>query len=848
VQDIDHESQNSQPLDSPIWVAPTESEKRKSNQTARSRVTFSEYPTSLYGDFGLNDPAGVSLLETFSTSLLAELESGPRARILALAISDLLPESSVLVYLINTQGATWMLKSAVGDVSVDRGGIPLDSGGLGAVAVEHTVLRFNADELSREDFAHLDIRQSFNSLTYVPLLLQEQLIGCVEIVSFAEPPTKAALTTILEMTDCAAVAFGAALLYESERNAGLSSVLRLTQLYDIEKVFNATLEMQDLLPVICSKVQDLTGATAVNLWMLDQEDFLLVQQAGDDPAAGVGDRQVAGGGLVGDLGETGEPLLVQAEEHTLQQRNLLSPDTPATSLMAAPLLKDDTLSGILEAVSFDPDFVFSDDDLFTLTQVAESAAQALHNSSLLQAERKIEVLQTLVSVSQEITSTLNLQRVLQAIVNQPQLVIPYERAAIALEQRNKINVQAISGVEKLDLSSPEVEVLNSLLNWVAGLETEVYVTQQGEEISDPRPETREKFRRYFETTGSRSFYAIPLGDDEGNLGILSFESSDPDLFTTLHFEIIKILASQATLALRNASLYKEVPFIGILEPLIEKRRRFMAIEKRRRSLILASCLAVLLALILIPFPMRVSGQAQVSAAQTQYVHAEEDSVVQKVFVREGDPVTLGTPLLQMTDWGQRANLAAAQAKYNTAMAQMTRTLINNDATAAGQHQLEADYLRDEVTRLSDKLSRTTLHAEIQGVIATPHVEDLVGKKLSSGDPLIELVSTDQMLVDVAIPERDVELLRTGASANIKLESFPATTFRGTVSVISPSAKAVGDAHAFFARIAVPNPKGDLRPGMQGFAKIRVGMRPLGYVLFRDPALWIWTKLWNWFSW
>jgi transcriptional regulator with GAF, ATPase, and Fis domain len=243
----------------------------------------------------LNDPASVSLLETFSTSLLAELETGPRARILALAMSDLLQESSVLVYLINTQGSSWMLKAVVGDASVDRGGIPLDSGGLGAVAEERTVLRFNAEDLSREDFAHLDIRQSFNSLTYVPLLLQEQLIGCVEIVSFAEPPAKAALTTILEMTDCASVAFGAALLYESERNAGLSSVLRLTQLYDIEKVFNATLEMQDLLPVICSKVQDLTGATSVNLWMLDQEDFLLVKQAGEDSAAGVGDRQAAGG-------------------------------------------------------------------------------------------------------------------------------------------------------------------------------------------------------------------------------------------------------------------------------------------------------------------------------------------------------------------------------------------------------------------------------------------------------------------------------------------------------------------------------------------------------------------------
>ncbi|WP_433983815.1 GAF domain-containing protein [Tunturiibacter empetritectus] len=456
----------------------------------------------------MNDPAGASLLERFSISLLGELESGPRARILSLGISDLLPGSSILVYLLDNKKLAWMLKAAVGEVSVDRRGIPFDSGGLGAVATERTILQFSAEDLSREDFAHLDIRQSFSSLTYIPVLLQEELLGCVEIVSFSEPPTEAVLETVVEMTDSAAVAFGAALIYELERNAGLSSVLRLTQLYDIEKVFNATLEMQELLPVICSKVQDLVGATVVNLWMVDQDDLMLIQQAGEDSAAGVGDRQVAGGGIVGDVGENGETVLLQGDDDALQQRNLRS-TAAASSLMAAPLVKDENLTGVLEVVSYDPEFLFSDDDLFTLTQVAESAAQALHNSSLLQAERKIEILQTLVSVSQEITSTLNLQRVLQAIVNQPQLVIPYERAAIALEQRNRVTVQAISGVTKLDLSNPEVASLNGLLSWVAGLETEVYVTQHEEEISDTRPETREKFRRYFETTGLAQFLCHP---------------------------------------------------------------------------------------------------------------------------------------------------------------------------------------------------------------------------------------------------------------------------------------------------------------------------------------------------
>ena len=64
--------------------------------------------------------------------------------------------------------------------------------------------------------------------------------------------------------------------------------------------------------------------------------------------------------------------------------------------------------------------------------MTETASNALHNASLLLAERKVEILETLNNVSHEITSTLNLERMLQTIVNAPQSVIPYDRASIAL--------------------------------------------------------------------------------------------------------------------------------------------------------------------------------------------------------------------------------------------------------------------------------------------------------------------------------------------------------------------------------------------------------------------------------
>ena len=66
--------------------------------------------------------------------------------------------------------------------------------------------------------------------------------------------------------------------------------------------------------------------------------------------------------------------------------------------------------------------------------MAETVSSALKNASLMLAERKLEILEALVRVSSEITSTLRLDRLLQIIVNSPQNVLPYELCAIALDQ------------------------------------------------------------------------------------------------------------------------------------------------------------------------------------------------------------------------------------------------------------------------------------------------------------------------------------------------------------------------------------------------------------------------------
>jgi multidrug efflux pump subunit AcrA (membrane-fusion protein) len=153
-----------------------------------------------------------------------------------------------------------------------------------------------------------------------------------------------------------------------------------------------------------------------------------------------------------------------------------------------------------------------------------------------------------------------------------------------------------------------------------------------------------------------------------------------------------------------------------------------------------------------------------------------------------------------------------------------------------------------VGRARELLGRAQLRSPIDGVVATPHVDTFAGRRMQFGDTFAEIVDTSNTVVDVGIDAADVGLLGAGQNARIKLNSYPTRTFSGKVSVISKKGETLGDTRVFFARVSVGNSDGAMRSGMEGRAKISTGWRTSGYVLFRKPVIWLYSKIWNWFGW
>src|SRR5512140_3862146 len=125
-------------------------------------------------------------LADFAAMLLAQREITPRARIIAEFVAGIVPDVAVIVYAVHDQDAPeWKPEAIYGEVALQESTVEYNEGALGALAERREPVLYDAKELAREDYAHLNVRRTVQSLAYIPLIVQETtLIGAIELISY----------------------------------------------------------------------------------------------------------------------------------------------------------------------------------------------------------------------------------------------------------------------------------------------------------------------------------------------------------------------------------------------------------------------------------------------------------------------------------------------------------------------------------------------------------------------------------------------------------------------------------------------------------------------------------------
>ena len=210
--------------------------------------------------------------------------------------------------------------------------------------------------------------------------------------------------------------------------------------------------------------------------------------------------------------------------------------------------------------------------------------------------------------------------------------------------------------------------------------------------------------------------------------------------------------------------------------------------------------------------VRTSGTVEVDETRQYAIAPRFEGWVERLYANQtGMRVRAGQPLLSVYS----PQLAAAQQEYRLADETARRLAESDPASAASMVRLrDAARTRLRNWEISDaQLSKTGLVLTAPAdavVIEKPVVQ---GARFEPGETILRLADLSTVWVIAKVPAAQAAGIRAGQPARFETVALPGQVAQGEVTFVQPVVDV--QTRTVDVRIALPNPDGDLRPGLYG---------------------------------
>ena len=209
---------------------------------------------------------------------------------------------------------------------------------------------------------------------------------------------------------------------------------------------------------------------------------------------------------------------------------------------------------------------------------------------------------------------------------------------------------------------------------------------------------------------------------------------------------------------------------------------------RRRLFRTLTLAALLLAVVLVPWPGRVSASGVLRPAQVWPMFAPGDAKVLEFAIVEGQRVAVGQPLLRLQAPDADMKLAVAQARLQTLRLQAGASGFSEDGRDRWQVlQEERLSAEAELAAAREAQARFEFVAPFDGFIRDVDPDVRPGHWVSAKTALGVLVAPGAMLVETYLEERDVRRLRPGDLGSFRVDGGHGPVLSVTVLQIDADA-------------------------------------------------------------
>lgn len=333
-------------------------------------------------------------------------------------------------------------------------------------------------------------------------------------------------------------------------------IAHLQALHRIGVALSSTMKPPEIMRMVLSEVMELTGATCATIYLLDHSRGLLVPTLSFAEEVHTPLDLATSNDLAVQVAHTGHPVQ-QTETGVLtcigcEEENGSSEPHPFCRL-CIPLVAGDEVLGVIDLKSNSCTRIQADMEEM-LSTLASQAALVLRNASthhdLEQHYREISLLY---EIQQELTSTLEYQKVLERIVERTKRLLSASECTIRLiEERDGKRFIGVAATTGRIFIGPDVLPFESAL-----IDQQVF---GGEllSIDDVRADARFPDREDAMQAGVVSMLCAPLMVRRKVIGTIRLYTSERREFTVADRKMLLAVAGQAAVAIEHARLYGQI--------------------------------------------------------------------------------------------------------------------------------------------------------------------------------------------------------------------------------------------------------------------------------------------------
>jgi len=204
---------------------------------------------------------------------------------------------------------------------------------------------------------------------------------------------------------------------------------------------NSTLDLEEVLELVASKVADALRTEACFVYLYDERTNELILRATHGTSVEEmtkRPRMRPGEGITGTAAADRAPVMIPSQAHLdprFKQFANLSEDA-YESILAVPILARDKLAGALNVRTLAPR-EFTQDEIELLVAIADQVAQTIQHAQLYaHAQSRVAELEALAKISEAVSESLYLEESLEAIVKTTMEAVGATGAALVLEDGN----------------------------------------------------------------------------------------------------------------------------------------------------------------------------------------------------------------------------------------------------------------------------------------------------------------------------------------------------------------------------------------------------------------------------